>query len=274
MPSRQPEPHADPAFRAPPRAPAAEREAAQRLVAAVARCNALLARSLDRDVTMLSALEATVPALAEWGVIQAPGEAGEADWCQSLHADEARAGSVDRLARFPFARLLPARESHGGAREPRLLLAAPGDLPAGLGVAEERAAWRELRPGSLAVLTLPAGRSAPGTLVLATAEGARRFGGEDGPLLAVLAEQVGFALHAARLFGRAERAWADPEERHAALVHELKNHLHAIGLALSLLSAPDVPEERRHVQLETIARAVRLMNERLGGAPPSGRATG
>jgi GAF domain-containing protein len=262
-PTREPDPHAPAARREASRPPASAREAVpQRIAAAVARGNALLVRSLDPQAVMLSALEVAVPALAEWGVLQAPGEAGEPDRCQVLHADEASLDLVGRLARFPFARAGALREA-GGARQ----VAWPSGLPPGLGSPDEVDALSELHPRSLVVLPLYAGRSACGTLALGSSENGRALGPDEAPLLSVLGDQVGLALHAAGVYERAERARAAAEARMAALAHDLKNHLHIAGLALVLLGAPDLADDRRQAQLDALERALRLMSERISGAP-------
>lgn len=273
-PSRKPDPHAEPARLAPSRMPGIEREAAAWILAAFARSTTLLARSLDPDVTMLSVLEAAIPSLADWGVVCVPGDAGEAEWCQVRHADEERSELVGQLARFPFARALPAHAPDGGAQESCVVLPAPARLLAGLGASSEQAALRDLRPKSLAILSLSTGRGAPGTLALAVAESGRSFTGDDAPLLGRLGRQFGLSLHAARVFRRAEQAWGEGAPRLAALVHELKNHLHTASLALTLLSSPDLAAERRAAQLATVERVALLLDQHLAacsaGAPPSG----
>jgi len=272
LPLREPDPHATPLRYTPPRPPGGARDASERIMATIARCSALLSRSLDLDATMLSTLEAVIPSVADWGVLQVPVEAGEPDACHVLHADEERRELLEQLSRFPFARASSLAESHAGPRGSCHLVSGLDRLATGRD-SSEVLALRELCPTRLAILPLTAGPTACATLALAVAESGRDFSAEDVSLLGVLGEQFGVALHAARLFRRAERAPDGSAERLAELAHDLKNTLHSVSLALTLLSSPDFPSERRVAQIEIIERAVLLMDQRLPGAFP-GRGPG
>ena len=96
-------------------------------------------------------------------------------------------------------------------------------------------------------------------------ESGRTYTHDDGLLLGILADQIGLAVHAARILMRREQGRCDDEARWSALEHDLKNDLHAVTLSLSLLSMPGLPAEQRGVQVASIARNVRQMSRRLCG---------
>jgi len=259
----------------PQRVQAAEREGTLRIVTALERSHALLARSLDPDATVLSALEIVIPSLADWGVLHLTGEAGQPVLRQVLHADERGAELLGRLEHFPFTRSPPLRPTRASERGPRILTEVSEPMLAGLAVPSELELLRSLRPGSLAILPLFAGERACGALTLVVADSGRRYSRDDAPLLGLLADQIGLALHAAQSFSQVEQARCAAEERLSTLVHDLKNHLHSVRLAVAMLSAADPPAERLRSQLVVIERAIQSMDEQIaasrGKAPPAER---
>jgi signal transduction histidine kinase len=235
-------------------------DAAAHRWAALARTNRLLARSPDYEDTVAAVLEAVVPYLADWAILELVNRAGAGERRVSRHADPVRAPLLDRLTAFPLGCPIGTPASGGPGRgflvarvgEPDLRrLAEPGEVDV----------LRVLGPGSLAVVQLEVGDRNFGRLSLAAAESGQVYTADDLSLFTSLAQQAAVALAAAEMYRAAERARREREEVLAMVSHDLKNPLHTIGFATTILGMRDVAEDRQAAQIEVIGRAVSEMNE-------------
>jgi PAS domain S-box-containing protein len=100
-----------------------------------------------------------------------------------------------------------------------------------------------LEPVSLMVLPLTAREELLGVLVMATSDSARRFGPKDLLLGEELARRCTLSLENSRLYRQAREAVRAREEILGVVTHDLRNPLHTIQLATSMLH--DANQERR-----------------------------
>lgn len=236
-------------------------DAATHRWAALARVNGLLVRSPDYDDTVAAVLEAVVPYLADWALLELVDEGGITDRRVGRHTDPHRNALLGRLQSFP--RRQPSGDGARSSIPARDLLVANVGEPDLRRLAEpcDLEALEALGPRSLAVVRLCTGERTVGTLTLATAESGQIFTQDDLALFRSVAQQAALALISAEMYQAAERARREREEVLAIVSHDLKNPLNTVGFAVAILGMPDVPEARRTEQVRVISRAAREMNE-------------
>jgi PAS domain S-box-containing protein len=170
----------------------------------LAEAGAALATSLDYERTLAAVARLTVPALADYCIIDVLDAAapGGVRRVAAAHADPARAAILDRVRRFA-----PRLESDGivarTIRSGALQLASPmtaAELEASAaGRPEHAALLRELAPESLLCAPLAVRDVVIGTMLLASAGSRRRYGPDDVPIATELARRAALAVDNARL---------------------------------------------------------------------------
>jgi PAS domain S-box-containing protein len=180
----------------------AEAEALDRRVSFLSQASAILASSLDYEVTLRELSRCIVPTLADWCAIHAVDEGGRVRFLGGAHRDPSRDLLVRVLCehgdrKVPFG--LPA------SPEPRLLEVSEEMVHSLAGDDERRKIYWALRPSSVAQVPLHAGGRIAGviTLVMSRDYGRRftpsdlRYAEELGQR-ASLAVGVGHVHHEAR----------------------------------------------------------------------------
>jgi PAS domain S-box-containing protein len=182
---------------------------ALRGAAFLARAGAVLADSLDIDVTLASLARLAVLDFADWCVVHVRREDGAIVEVAAVHQDPARAAFLHELLdRFPLPSDLPF--AHPGVirrGEAELVPEMSARWVAPLAQsARHLALLRELALHSYLCVPLRARGRVLGALTFATAESGRRYGAEDLALAQELARRVALAMDNARLYHEASRA--------------------------------------------------------------------
>ncbi len=230
--------------------------------AAAARVSQRLAGAVEVPEAMETLLEAVVPYLADYAILDVVPPDGD-PLRRTRHVSEDRS-SAPELEGFPFV---------GGASEETLGRLPPGGLwvrrwsdehadqlvPAG-----ERAGIERLAPRSLVVVPVAIRGERRGALTLVSAGSGQEFDANDRDLFRQLATQAGLVLSTAVTLSELRRARQDREEMLAIVSHDLRNPLNILGFAASLLASPGASDERTEHQLAIIDRALRQMEELIG----------
>jgi PAS domain S-box-containing protein len=233
-----------------------EAEAAQRRMAFLSESSALLASSLDWQDTIASVARLAVPRVADCCAVSlAESFAGgpvalahvdprKVDLARALGrttaADRDAAHGVPAVLRTGRPELYPELPPDGSAP-------APLTFPRGLDVR------------SAMIVPMTARGRTLGAITLAAAESGRRYGPSDLEMAQHLARRAALAIDNARLYAEAQQAIRARDDVLAILAHDLRNPLHAIGLASSLISSPGAPPERLGAHAAAIARSARRM---------------
>lgn len=215
----------------------AARAESERTARYLAEASAVLARSLDPDVTLKSFARLLVPTLADWCGIDVLVD-GEIRHVAVAHVDPAKVARVEEgQRRFPPDPDAKAGASHvirTGVPEltpeitPEVYAAAVADP-------ELRAILVDLGLRSAMVVPLLARGRVLGAMTLATAESERRYDEKDLAFARDLGMRAGLALDNARLYDEARRAVMIRDEFLSVASHELKTPLTALQLQLQSL---------------------------------------
>ncbi|HEX6370443.1 MAG TPA: ATP-binding protein [Longimicrobium sp.] len=202
----------------------------------LARAGRVLAGSLDFAETVRNLGRLSVPALADWCVIDVPGDDGRPRPVEVAAADSARIGALRQL----LPGVLNSAGLHADAVAEVLatgrpcLVAAPAaftDAAEGEGPAALPPA---LAPRSSLVVPLTARGAVVGALTLART-GRRRFSHADLAAAGELGVLAGLAMHNATLYARAQRATDTRDEVLGVVAHDLRNPLMAISMYAHVL---------------------------------------
>jgi signal transduction histidine kinase len=98
-----------------------------------------------------------------------------------------------------------------------------------------------------------------GAMTFATTGAGRRYGQADLEMAQHLARRSALAVENARLYAEAQRAIRARDDVLAIVSHDLRNPLHAIGMASNLLARPGAPPSRVRAHAAAIERATRRM---------------
>ncbi len=204
----------------------------------------------------------TVPALADFCVVDVVGADGAPVRMAGAHADPSRAELLREIGS-------PCAAEPGGpfaalrGDEPVLAAEVGPDIVRALaptaGAAE---ALRRLAPRSIMVLPLAARGRTLGAVTLASADPARRYGADDLSLAAELASRAALLLDNSRLYREATQATEAREEILAVVSHELRNPLAAIVAMVETLLhwlPDDAWRARERTQLESLLQTTGQM---------------
>lgn len=245
---------------------AAEREARARSEF-LSDATAVLAESLDVDVTLRRIAELAVPTMADWCAVDVF-EDGRIERKAVVHADPAKVALAQELIRrWPPD---PASDRGVGA----VLRGGPGELIEVLTDATLAAAiadpelLRIVRDlGLHSVITVPIqARGVPlGAVTFAHAESRRRYGQADFEAARHIGRRAGLALDNARLYRAARDADRRKDEFLAVLGHELRNPLAPIATALHLIRLKTSTGIEREIALidRQVGHLTRLVDDLL-----------
>ncbi|NML15736.1 hybrid sensor histidine kinase/response regulator [Azohydromonas caseinilytica] len=238
-------------------------ESAQRRMQLLAAASSELSQTLDTPATLRTIARLLVPAVVDWCRIDLVDAQGQPSVALVHHQDAGLAARAEAHSRrWRASATVPgsvdwtirhAKPQRGSVTPENIRLITDPDfaeLVRILGVHD-----------SLMVPLVARGRTL-GALVVLQAESGRRFDDADMTMLTQLGDRAALALDNARLFAQAEEARRQAErasrakdEFLAMLGHELRNPLHPIVTALTLL---DKPEPRAHeLARQVIGRQVR-----------------
>ena len=228
------------------------------------RVSDLLASSLDYRTTAQSIASLCAVSLADYCIVHVE-EQGQVPALGTAHADPAREEIVRGLMRrfpvdpeghHPVMRTLRTGDAQLLAEVDDAVLA---DMSAG---AEHLEMLRDLALASMLVVPLQARGRTLGALTLARTGGAPRYGPDDVEPARELARRAALAVDNARLYEEARQAARARDEVLAVVSHDLRNPLHAVLLASTVLedfSSADQWTARDLQQVRVIRRSAEQM---------------
>jgi PAS domain S-box-containing protein len=233
----------------------------------LAAAGAALAASLDYERTLATVARLTLPALADYCIIDvvAPAAPGGMRRVAAAHADPARGPIVDQLLRFA-----PRLEVDGivartvRSSVPQLVSPVTAeDLEASAaGRAEHAALLRELAPEALLCVPLAVRETVIGTMLLASAGSGRRYGPDDLPVALELARRAAVAVSNAQLHEEAVAA-REASEQQAV---ELELQTARVQEQATELEAQQHELQEQIAEAEMLTVELRETNDALGRA--------
>jgi PAS domain S-box-containing protein len=236
------------------------REHRERFFAEVSQ---VMASHLEYSAALDAIADLLVPRVADFLFFDSLTSHGSIERIKWRHADESRAEWLDRMKETGF----PSGPLHPSARVLRLRQV---DF-----VPEVTEEWirntatspahadflRELNPRSMLRFPLIDGEHLMGVLTLGTTEPGREFNEHDLALGSNIAARLVASLRNARLYSELQQAVRTRDEVTSIVSHDLKDPLHTIQMAASLLLDPELgaAEETRQQQLTMIRRCATRM---------------
>lgn len=232
------------------RAARAEAEAAHARAQFLSEASDVLASSLDYEATLASVARLAVPTVADWCAV----DLAEDFWAGRpsaivAHADPARLERARELQR----RVPPDRALRSWVPEvlrtgrPELYPSLTDEmLRATAGSPERAEAAIELEIHSAMVLPMTARGRVLGAMTFVSSRPGRHGPG-DLEMARHLARRAGLAVDNARLYSEAQRAVKARDRLLAFVSHDLKNPLHAMMMATTLLERGDPGNAPRHL---------------------------
>ncbi|HEX2189322.1 MAG TPA: PAS domain S-box protein [Longimicrobiaceae bacterium] len=229
------------------------------------RVSDVLASSLDYGSTLQSVATLCAGALADFCLVQVE-EEGRIEALGVAHADARRAeilrGLVRRFPAAPGGADPAAQVLRTG--EPQVLGGGPEPLPARVGSSpEHQEMLRDLDLASMLVVPLQARGRTLGVLTMGRTGAAPAYGEADLATAQEVARRAALAVDNARLYAEAREAARARDEVLAVVSHDLRNPLHAVLLAATVLQEFTDPEgwtERDRKQVEVIRRSAEQMS--------------
>jgi signal transduction histidine kinase/CHASE3 domain sensor protein/ActR/RegA family two-component response regulator len=237
-------------------------EAAERRAAFLADIGTALATSLDFETTLWTLVQASVPRVADYGMLYLREGSGELHLVALAHGNPAREPLLRRLGELHH----PAEDSPNSllarALQNQPLLLSEVDLSTARSITDDSEMleiFQRLQPRSTLVLPLAARGQILGVLSLVTSESGRRYGDDDLRMGMELARRAALAVDNARLYGEAREANASKDRFLAVLSHELRTPLTPVLATVSNLESQgripaglrsEMAMIRRNVELE------------------------
>ncbi|HEX7120196.1 MAG TPA: ATP-binding protein [Longimicrobiales bacterium] len=238
-----------------------ERRRTERALRILAEASAVLADSLDYEVTLRRVAELAVPDIADWCAVDLLGEDGEIRRVATAHQDPERARMADEhMRRFPER--LDAPVGVGAVIRTGRSVLLPG-IPdwvyrRAASEPERLELLRALDLRSILIVPLEVGAVRFGAISLMQGESGRRFTEADLPLAEELARRAAGAIQNARAYRAehdartaAERASEAKNQFLAIMSHELRTPLTAVmgyaDLLASEISGPLTDRQHEHV---------------------------
>ncbi|AKJ04446.1 Circadian input kinase A [Archangium gephyra] len=224
-----------------------------------------LAASLEPQTTLATIAGLSVPALADWCVIDLLGDDGRVHWVESMAASPEKSRVLrEMLTAYPHD---PSRQGHivaGVLRtgQPALIPEMPeAVLEATAEDARHLELLHRLEPRSGIVVPLLARGRTLGAVILSASESGRRYGARDLALAEELARRAALAIDNARLHEKSEQATRTRDEVLRIVAHDLRTPLNVISLSTGvLLKCPPEKRATDTKRLESIRKAVDRAN--------------
>ncbi|WP_375772554.1 PAS domain S-box protein [Archangium gephyra] len=242
-----------------------ERKQLERAWRFLAEAGPRLAASLEPQTTLATVAGLSVPALADWCVIDLLGDDGRVRWVESMAASPEKSRVLrEMLTDYPHD---PSRQGYIVARvlrtgQPALLPEIPeAVLEATAEDARHLELLQRLEPRSGIVVPLLARERILGAVILTASESGRRYGPRDLALAEELARRAALAIDNARLHEQSEQATRTRDEVLRIVAHDLRTPLNVISLSTGVLLK--CPPEKRATDtkpLESIRKAVDRAN--------------
>ena len=210
----------------------------------LAEAGAVLASSLDYQVTIQRAADLVVPTLADWCTVYLLTEGGEIQRVAVAYADNVKAELAQALRRYPPSPGSPRSSVREAMRtgQPALIPDIPADYIEKIALdSEHLEIMRKLAFRSSLTVPLRIRGEGLGALAFFRDEASRRYDEVDLALAEDLAHRVAVAIDNARLYREAQRAIRLREEFLSIAAHELKTPITSLrGFAQVLLGQFDL----------------------------------
>jgi PAS domain S-box-containing protein len=213
-----------------------DRKRVERSQRFLAQAGAILASTLDYEMTLSSVAGLTVPELADWCVVYIRDEGGSVRRIEVAHADPAKRELLHELLNYP----LDPRTPHPvfpvfETGEPQVMNDVDDSFLRALSLSEQHyELYRQLGLGSLLVVPLIARGETRGAMGFFSGR-SRRYGADELALAQDLGVLSALAVDNARLYRNAQEAVQARDDMMAVVSHDLGNPLSAIRIGTSLL---------------------------------------
>jgi PAS domain S-box-containing protein len=213
-----------------------DRKRVERSQRFLAQAGAILASTLDYEMTLSSVAGLTVPDLADWCVVYIRDEGGAVRRIEVAHADPAKRELLHELLLYP----LDPRTPHPvfpvfETGEAEVMNDVGDSFLRALSLSDEHyALYRQLGLGSLLVVPLIARGETRGAMGYFSSQ-PRRYGPDELALAQDLGVLSALAVDNARLYRNAQAAVQARDDMMAVVSHDLGNPLSAIRIGTSLL---------------------------------------
>lgn len=240
-------------------------EAGQRFLA---EASALLASSLDYEVTLARVADLAVPQLADWCIVYLRQDDGSISRLAMTHADPTKADvareigerfNLDPDAAEGIPRILRSGQAILHPEASPAILAADVDRPAELAVI-----LAGLQVRSWMGVPLAARGRTFGAISLVAAESGRRYGPTDLALAEDLARRAALAIDNARLYQDAQDAIRRRDQFLSIAAHELRNPVMVLKGAADLLRRAPADASVALVRQERLLQQIAKAADRLG----------
>ncbi len=226
----------------------------------------VLGSSFDYQTTLTTLARLTVPALADYCVVDLVERDGGFARVGVAHVDPAKEPLLRETRHFSRGELPRKHPEMKALREARAVLIShltPAVLKTLTSDDDHRRIVQELEPCSMMAVPLALSGRILGALVLASSESGRHYDEDDLALAEALGRRAALAVENARLFNEAQQATRARDEMLAVVAHDLRNPLNTIYMSAGVLledrlgNVSNAPERR---QIEIIQRAAETMN--------------
>ncbi len=229
----------------------------------LAEAGAILVGSLDYRETLASVARLVAGGLADCCIVDVMEHDGRTLGRTIAHADPDKRALADELARVEIDRGRPHAARRVIEEQRSILLpdVPPGYLESMTQGEEHLRLWRELAPRSLMSTPLVARGRSLGAMTFVSSTGGHRYDEADLRAAEELARLAAIAVDNARLYREAQRAIRDRDEVLGIVAHDLRDPVHAVGMAAKMLLAQPAGggEAGARRTLERIARSADRM---------------
>lgn len=234
------------------------RKQAERRAHLLNEASAVLASSLDYDLTLSRVAQLAVGEIADWCTIDVREEDGEIRRVATVHRDPSKRESLEYLKEHTVARQrLGVIQKTIESNEP--LLVTEADLETFARAYPDDplllTALADLGIASYMIVPLTAGGHVSGAISIVSTS--RLFDEDDLDVACELGRRAGYAIENARLYREAQEANRAKDEFLVTLSHELRTPMTATLGWTSMLRRQDVSPEHFRLALDTIDRSTK-----------------